>query len=91
MRELVDGVRARLGPAGADGAADSATAVPSAAALDTVALRQQLDGRLARLWREPERGRLVIQAVHDSLEAMRETLFPAPVGPARVRAGPPGG
>lgn len=62
-------------------------APPRTAWLDSTSFEEQLAGSWARLWTNPERGRRVLQAVHDSLQALRPTLFPPPPKPSEP---PPG-
>ena len=99
VRQLVDQALARLARARADSTRAGAGAMDSAAVglelqdlprawLDSAGVEQRLAGPWETLWKDPERGRRVLQAVHDSLEALRPVLFPPaprPVPPPRPR------
>jgi hypothetical protein len=70
-----DSTASTPGPGGA------ALAAPLTGWPDSAGLELRLAGPWARLWTEPERGRRVLQAVHDSLQALRPVLFPPPPRP----------
>jgi len=57
---------------------DSAAGLRETIALDVD--RADLDARLDRLGRDPKRGKALLNAVHDSLEALRPRLFPIDQG-----------